>query len=75
MKLFTKYFLKVAVCFYVKRKENNIVEFIHVAGTVGFGPTKSRSQSPLPYHLATPQYFYGVVKVPQPHIPLRIIVR
>ena len=27
MKLFTKYFLKVAVCFYVKRKENNIVEF------------------------------------------------
>ena len=28
MKLFTKYFLKVAVCFYVKRKENNIVELI-----------------------------------------------
>ena len=30
MKLFTKYFLKVAVCFYVKRKENNIVDFVHV---------------------------------------------
>ena len=26
-----------------------------MAGVAGFGPAKSRSQSPLPYHLATPQ--------------------
>ena len=43
MKLFTKYFLKVAVCFYVKRKENNIVELFHVAELSGYDPEPQES--------------------------------
>lgn len=31
-------------------------DIFFLAGVVGFEPTKCRSQSPMPYHLATPQY-------------------
>lgn len=34
------------------------MRFVHLAGVEGFEPSKWRSQSPMPYHLATPQYYF-----------------
>ena len=31
-------------------------ETVFLVGAAGFGPTRCRSQSPVPYRLATPQY-------------------
>ena len=35
----------------------------HMAGVVGLEPTKCRSQSPVPYHLATPQYMERIERI------------
>lgn len=37
-------------------KKNRILCGSLLAGVEGFEPSKWRSQSPMPYHLATPQY-------------------
>ena len=34
------------------------MRFVHLAGVEGFEPSKWRSQSPMPYHLETPQYSF-----------------
>ena len=53
------------LAFSVKRKERKL-QYLwyhnfrsYLVGAAGFGPTRCRSQSPVPYRLATPQYGYS----------------
>ncbi len=42
--------------FILRIKKRLAIANLNLVGVVGFEPTEWRSQSPLPYHLATPQY-------------------
>ena len=44
------------IIFKLKIKEPSKDDSFILAGVVGFEPTKCRSQSPMPYRLAIPQY-------------------